>query len=170
MGTGSCIRCSSCGYGIHVREGVGMMYSPSAVFYGRCDDPTQNWSGAFPAGLCEDGKPLLLGLVKSERIKKAAFNLLSEGARPGEYGHELYVCPKCMRFENLFYFELVCSSGNYEPDYKCTKCRTIMKPVAIRDSAVQTEIMYRDQRKVEWKCPKCGGEEISWMTDCICWD
>ena len=108
MGKSYEIKCAACGYGIPVKEGVGMMYSPHAVFYGRCDDPTQNWSVAFPDGYCEKDKPLLLSLVKSNRIKDIAFSLISHGARPDRgYGHGLYTCPKCNRLANRFYFKLV---------------------------------------------------------------
>jgi hypothetical protein len=114
---------AACAYGISATQGVGMMYSPHAVFYGRCDDPGQNWSVAFPDGYCEDRKPLLLSLVKCQRIKDVAFGLISNGATPNrEYGHERYGCPNCKRMANRFYFKLTSPTHKYEPDYHCSNC------------------------------------------------
>ena len=77
MGHSYSIKCSDCDYGLSVIEGVGMMYSPNAVFYGRCDDPKQNWSVSFPDGYCERDKPLLLTLVKCDKIKGEDFKPLT---------------------------------------------------------------------------------------------
>ena len=101
-----------------------MAYSPHAVFYGHCDDPTQKWSVAFPDGNCEEGKPLLFSLVENQKIKEKAYELLNKGASPEDYyGHELYVCPKCMRFDTQFYFKLTSWREDYEPEYICTECK-----------------------------------------------
>jgi hypothetical protein len=64
MGRQYGIKCAECDYGISVMEGVGMMCSPNTVFY----------------GYSENDKPLLLSLVKSKRIKNAAFAFLSNSA------------------------------------------------------------------------------------------
>jgi predicted RNA-binding Zn-ribbon protein involved in translation (DUF1610 family) len=143
-------------------EGIGMMYAPNAVFYGRCDDPTQNWSIAFQDGYCEEDKPLLLSLVKSKKIKDKAFDLLSSGAIPDDdYGHELYVCPKCMRLANRFYFKLLSSAGDYEPDYHCAKCKTVLRRVEVKDTSdEELQLIYKNHRKIDWKCPDCGNDRI----------
>jgi len=155
------IRCSSCGYGLEVTEGVGWLYSPKTVFYGHCNDPPQNWSVAFPDGYCEFDKPLLFSLVKNKSIRNKAFDLLANGAKPKYYGHELYMCPECMRFSNRFYFRLRSPDGNYEPDYKCGRCKTELKRVMIESDDVRTKVVYtKYKREVNWKCPKCGGKEI----------
>lgn len=98
------LKCAACDYGVRVTEGIGMMYSPHAVFYGR-----------------EGDEPLLLTLVHSQRIRDVAFGLLSTGATPGPgYGHHLYTCPKCHRLANDFYFKLTSPTRRYEPDYRCS--------------------------------------------------
>ena len=172
MGQAYSIKCSSCDYGLSVTKGVGMMYSPNAVFHGRCDDPSQNWSLAFPDGYCEDDKPLLLSLVKSEKIKDKAFTLLATGAVPDfGYGHELYTCPKCMQLENRFYFKLISPSENYEPDYKCSICRASLYRVVVKlNRNGRIKLTRRDRQKVDWKCPDCGGNQLISNGDLIYWD
>ena len=173
MGQGYSLKCSSCDYSISVTEGVGMMYSPHAVFYGRCDDPTQNWSIAFPDGYCEDDKPLLLSLVKSKRIKDKAFELLANGAAPVDfdYGHELYVCPKCMRLANRFHFKLESPSEQYEPNYRCSNCKALLHRVEVKFAKDGNgKVVYKNKRAANWKCPECGGDRLVYGEDMIMWD
>jgi hypothetical protein len=161
------LKCAACAYGIQVTAGIGMMYSPHAVFYGRCGDPGQNWSLAFPDGYCKDGKPLLLSLVESQRIKDAAFGLMSRGATPDdEYGHELYACPNCKRLANRFYSKLTSTIDQYEPDYHCSNCRTQLRRLELEQGHDdQIEIVDRNHRKVHWKCPECGCENLIYRAD-----
>ena len=188
MGQQYRIKCASCNYSISISKGVGMMYSPNAVFYGRCDDKTQNWSVAFPDGYCEHDKPLLLSLVKDKRIKKDAFSLLSSGATPDYgYGHDLYFCPECKRIENMFYFKLVSTTETYEPDYKCPSCDTALQQIEIKQNdddegklldefdLMQSEdnvIEFVDKNKqtIDWKCPKCGNDKLMFSGEMIMWD
>ena len=172
MGQGYSIKCSRCDYSLSVTEGVGMMYSPNAVFYGRCDDPTQNCGIAFPDGYCEEDKPLLLSLVKSKTIKDKAFNLLASGATPDDdYGHELLVYPKCLRLANRFYFKLLSSVGDYKPDFHCSKCRTSLQRVDVRSIFDgDLEIIDKNHRKVDWKCPECGNDRLIYDGHMLLWD
>ena len=170
MGQGYNLKCSTCDYRISVTEGIGMAYSSNAVFYGRCDDPTQNWSIAFPDGYCEGGKPLLSKLVKSKKIRNKAFELLASAAVPDEYGHELYICSKCLLLSNRFYFRLLHENGDYEPDYKCPHCKTSLRRVAIKTKTDGTvDIVYTNHRKAEWKCPDCGGNKLE-LDGMMLWD
>ena len=171
MGSGYDIKCSSCDYSFSVWEGIGMMYSPHAVFYGRCDDPTQNWSIAFPDGFCENGEPLLFSLVEDDEIREKASLLLNNGAEPGGYGHKVYICPKCMQLENRFYFKLHLQSEDYEPDYKCLHCNTSLRCVELKQHKDgQIEIVDENHRKVNWLCPKCGNDRLIFGELCMCWD
>ena len=172
MGQQYGMKCAACDYSVSIKEGVGMMYSPHAVFYGRCDDPTQNWSIAFPDGFCKDGKPLLLSLVKSKRIKDAAFRLLANGATPDDgYGHGLYMCPKCNRLAERFYFKLTSHSEVYEPDYSCSHCKIKLRRAELKhgDDGM-SEVVYRNHQKSYWKCPDCGGDKLVFSGDMIMWD
>jgi len=172
MGKGYGIKCAACDYGLSVTEGVGMMYSPNAVFRGRCNDPSQNWSIASPDGYCEHDKPLLLSLVKNMKIKENALTLLAGGACPdNDYGHELYTCPKCMRLSNWFYFKLISTTGDFEPDYKCSECDTSLTRVeAKRGNDGRITLTCRNHQNVNWKCPDCGGGQLVSTGDFIQWD
>ena len=170
MGQGYDLKCSTCEYRVSVAEGIGMMYSPNAVFYGRCDDRSQKWSIALPDGYCEDGKPLLLDLVKSKKIKDKAFELLANGAVPDEYGHELYLCPKCLRLSNRFYFKLLSEKEDFEPDYQCSHCKTLLRRVKINTRKDGTaNIVDKNGRKHDWKCLICGGDKLT-VKDMVLWD
>ena len=172
MGKGYGMKCSSCDYGISVTEGVGMMYSPNAVFYGRCDDPTQNWSIAFPDGYCEKNKPMLLSLVKCDKIKEKAFELLANGATPDfGYGHELYACPKCMRLDINFYFKLVSPTEQFEPAYQCSNCDTTLRRVQTKICLDGSRgMVFKNNRKINWKCPECSGNKLMDDGNVIMWD
>jgi len=145
----------------------------SCGFYGRCDDLTQNWSTVFPDGFCREGKPLLSSLVNCKRIKNKAFKMLADGAVPleNEYGHELYVCTKCMRLSNRFHFNLESSSEKYEPDYRCTACKTLLSRVDVCfDSNDNARFIYKNQQVILWKCPKCGGDSLVHDGSYVMWD
>ena len=172
MGQQYGLKCAECDYSISVTEGVGMRYSPNAVFFGRCNDSSQNWSIAFPDGYCEEDKPLLLSLVKSKRIKDTAFELLSNGAVPDNgYGHELYICPKCSRLANRFYFKLSSDTEQYEPDYRCSKCKTTLRRVALKHGDDgRSNVIYKNNRSAGWKCPDCDCGKLVYSGDFILWD
>ena len=172
MGQNYEIKCSACDYRISVSEGVGMADSPHAVFYGRCDDPSQNWSIACPDGFCEEGIPNLSKYVKSKRIKEKAFALLSQGAKPADdYGYEMYHCPKCMRLENRFYFRLKTFPGKYEPEYKCPKCKGSLQRVELKEKKDnRIEVVNKNGSKADWKCPKCGNNCLVFDGIEMLWD
>ena len=170
MGQEFNIKCTACDYSVSVQLGIGMMYSPHAVFYGFCNDNTQNWSVAFPDGLCELGKPLLNDLIKNKRIKEKAFSLLKNRAIADDnYGHELYICSKCQRLYNRFYFHLIDKEGEYEPEYKCSYCRVLLKKVELKEDKGILKVFYNNNYAV-WKCPKCGNDELAYGDLMILWD
>ena len=182
MGTGCEYTCSSCGYVLEITEGIGMLHSPEHVFHGY------------------DGKPFLLSLIKSERIRKKVSGLLAAGAQPAaleypekeysenlddpgvskyaqphDYGYEVYACPKCNRVSNLYYFKLTTPDGDYEPDYKCSKCKTMLQHAELKDHCTDDgrfiEIRFEDGHKAGWKCPKCSCDKIEkGGTIMILWD
>ena len=178
MGTGILFSCTACKYSKDLSFGVGMMYSPNAVFYGRCNDATQNWSVAFPNGYCENDNPLLLSLVKEEKTKEKAFGFLSKGAKPDgyKYGHEAYICPKCKCLETRFYFRLKKEDVMYEPDYRCEKCVSSLKRTHFLDTnkKVIENIQnidydgiskvficyYENDASVIWNCPDCDNDHF----------
>ena len=168
MGKAYELKCSQCEYGISVLEGFGFAYSPDAVFFGHCDDPTQNWSVACPDGYCEKDKPYLLELVDDEVIRDKAFELLANGATPDNYGHELYACPKCMRLANRFYFELMSPNEQFVPDYKCLACKTsLLRVKVLRERNGRGKIVYRNNHQANWKCPECGCAKLVFVRGSI---
>jgi rubrerythrin len=113
-----------------------------------------------------------LSLVRGKRIKDAAFVLLSKGAVPDdEYGHELYICPKCNRLANRFYFKLTFGMESYEPDYHCSKCKTQLRRAMLKHKNNDLiEIIYKNNRNAEWKCPECGCGKLIYTGDLLFWD
>jgi DNA-directed RNA polymerase subunit M/transcription elongation factor TFIIS len=97
---------------------------------------------------------------------------LADGATPDEdYGHAIYICPKCARLANRFYFKLTSPAGEYEPDYRCQKCKARLLPVTLKLSEHRkTKVVYKDRRMADWKCPECGGNKIVYDKDFIMWD
>ena len=172
MGKGYGIECTACDYSISVTEGVGMRYSPNAVFYGSCNDPSQKWSIAFPDGLCKPGKPLLDDLVENESIKSRAFALIEAGATPTKgYGHELYVCPKCNRLHNNFYFHLKSAAEEYEPDYKCSHCNSLLERAELITENGLKMVIFKNNENAHWKCPQCGNDKLEFMNGSLLrWD
>ena len=168
MGSGYTLKCSTCDYQLPVMEGIGMFYSRNSVFYGRCDDPMQNRSGAFHCGWREEGGPLLQDLVKCKEIKEKAFELLEGGAVPISFAHELYICPECHNLSSLFHFSLNGKKGYFEPEYKCTCCNASLKRAEVEFLKDSVEI-YVDRRKINWKCPVCRGEALL-CVDFFLWD
>ena len=146
MGTMYKISCTGCDYKLSFYEGIGMMYSPNRVFY------------------AEDGEaPLLASLVKGKRIKEKAFLLLTEGAEPEEYGHELYGCKKCHRLADRFHFRLSFPAGQYEPDYRCSRCKKELVPVRGNEPDDQGFLPYLEDvfRESGWSCPKCNDAKLT---------
>lgn len=164
------IKCTCCDYEFSVQEGVGMMYSPHAVFYGSCDDSSQNWSIAFPDGYCEPGKPMLNDLVKSAEIKARAFDFIKAGGTPGEYGHELYICPDCNRLHNEFFFSLVKGDAEYEPEYQCSHCRIPLRRVLLKERFKDHKFVFVGGETADLHCPQCGNKTLEYDRPILNWD
>lgn len=156
MGKQYKIQCFKCGYSIRLTLGIGMMYSPRSVF---CENHI-------------DKKPLLLAMVRSKRIKMEALALLDQGATPApDYGHEAYICPKCHRLSNRFYFRLLGKDGEYEPDYRCFKCRTLLKRADMKAESGRFYIVFKeDDQDADWACPNCGNKEMVVGWEMGLWD
>ena len=177
MGDGYDLKCKACDYGISVIEGIGMLYSPDSVFYGRWKDEGHDWRKGIPDGCGKWERPLLFSLIEDKKIRNKAFGLLANGAVPkmpgsdGSYGHRLYVCPECCRLANRFYFKLVSEEEEYEPDYRCSECDVPLCRVKTEYSkGIGTELVRPDRSKVKWKCPECGGGELGSGGGLFLWD
>lgn len=81
-----------------------------------------------------------------------AFNekwVLFEGKR---FGHVLFKCPKCNRYEAGFYTHVETADGKYECVYNCPKCDTPMKIYkgCISDAVQKNDI----------SCQHCGSSNV----------
>ena len=173
MGEGFNIKCTTCDYDFEILSGVGFAHSPNAVFYGRCDsNPERRWSICFPDGICKPGTPLLLEIIESESIRERALKLIADGAKPcDDYEYDLYLCPNCMNLENLFYFKLLSLKEHYEPDYRCEKCQITLQRVKVVSYNERTlQLVYRNNHKADWRCPKCGSNHLVHGGRFINWD
>jgi ssDNA-binding Zn-finger/Zn-ribbon topoisomerase 1 len=171
MGKKYGIKCAGCDYSFRANEGVGMMYSMEGVFYGWYN-PTKKWNIALFDGMHKMEKPLILSLIKDKRIEDSVFKLLTDGAAPSkEYAHEVYSCPECNRLANRFYFKLILSDRNYEPDYCCPHCDTLLQRVTIKSYMNgECKIVYKNDSSKKWECPECGCKKLVYEDYAAIWD
>lgn len=137
MGYSTNISCGQCDYKKHFTLGIGMMYNPATVFYG--------------------DKPTITSLVKNRAIVKKALELIQGGGSPGDYGHEIYGCPRCKKLNERFYFSIMMKEEKFEPQYKCPACK-------------QTQIRISESEIAEWPCPSCGNKSLSSGPGGVLWD
>lgn len=162
MGRGYVLECAKCGMGIGTYYvGTGMMYVPSSI------------------------RSMLKSLIRSREIRSHVETMLDKGASfsdGGSYGHDLYICPKCNKLYERFYFRLECGSEIYEPPYMCHKCK---KPLLLarfrgREQVAETgdyfsatspfRIVGRDDENIAARCPNCGGDEFNSIVENFMWD
>ena len=87
------------------------------------------------------------------------------------HGSAQYLCPKCGRLHNKFFFALIGSGGKYQPTYSCSKCKSLLELVdLIRTEA--GEIQIKSGLSLSWKCPNCGSDKlvVDNEADIICYD
>lgn len=159
-----------------------MCYSQGAVFYGTPGDdfcPTKEklvtrLGKAVKATVKsteesdEQGEPLIFYLVHDKRIETEVRSLLKSGATPLgrnylDYGHELYVCPKCNMLSERFAFQLKTGWGKtYEPDYRCERCGERLGGASfVHDDSLnhrQSRVAHTDG--MPCLCPECGRDAL----------
>jgi len=147
-----------CDYSFSITEGIGIAYSPENIIYGYKYEIGPNWKSELLDSTYEHEKPLLLLFVKEREIREKVFSIVAEEESPAakgliggvlEYGHELYICPKCKMLDNRFFFTIKASSNNYIPDYKCSRCTASLKRARLtrikdREAEVKHEKMLSD--------------------------
>lgn len=140
------LRCNKCGYGIKAWLGIGMMYSPEQVFYGKA--------------------PSLKELVADESISNEALSLIKSGQKASDdYGHALYACPDDNYLFERFSFKV----GEFEPNYPCPYCDKSLQQVTFAKGNLGTTRLKFVDTNIIWHCPKCKNEllkEISFAN----WD
>jgi hypothetical protein len=147
MGQGFGVRYTKCEYNKYFHLGIGMMYSPTAVF-GRT--------------YLDNEKPLLDLLVKSKKIKEQAFTILHDrnGVPTDDYGHEVYYCPHCHELYERFHFCITYAGGSFEPEYKCSKCRHLLHRTQIIMENGKFRLLYKNNKPINWCCPQCGNDKL----------
>lgn len=143
--------------------GAGKMYSPESVFHG------------YP-----DEAPMLDSLVKSRRVIAEAHARLGAGFLPeDDFGHMVYLCPRCMDFTQRFYFRLIRDKEEYEPDFRCSICKKGLIPVEVvdvmekaPDAGMKVVRYLHPETEIAWRCPVCLSAELENDGSCAprCWD
>ena len=149
MGISIIVHCRQCEYNAgDFTLGIGRRHTPEAVFYG----------GVYGFDR-KKKKPMLASLVKSWKIKKEAFDLITAGSIPDkQYGHEVYGCNHCKSLHGKFYFRIMAGEKIFEPEYKCPKCK---KPLSC--------LNVPDRDCFQWPCLSCGNKELAVHVR-LCWD
>ena len=94
---------------------------------------------------------LLPYLIRSKKTVVHIKQLLNEknAELVDDYGHKIYLCPKCGVLCERFYLRLEYDGGSYEVAYRCTKCKAVLIKL---DADEKTE-------KINFQpypCPQCG--------------
>ena len=125
----------------------------------------------------DTGKPYFNEYIKSKKILADVNRILNTEKNVHEdeiaYGHRIswrghgsaqYLCPKCGRFHNNFYFKLTFTGGTYEPAYFCTKCKSKLLLIDI----IEDNDIYEKNRfctilsaeQINWRCPLCDHDKL----------
>lgn len=153
MGSSFGIKCKECDYEKQFKLGIGMMYSP-----GNLEDVDSEFS-------------LLPYLIKSKKRLNLVRGLLKDkNGRIGEfYGHKLFVCSKCRAFYERFSFKIDYDGGTFVSEYKCSKCKVLLREVEyIKSNDGRSEEIIDFSK---YACPKCGNYSLfEDQTMMVMWD
>jgi len=95
-----------------------------------------NWNAEYLDADYDFGMPFILDIITDRVQREKAFSLIDKAQDcdinqllrfPGDYGYDLYICPKCKLLNNHFYFKISTSSDSFEPHYICSACESTMK-------------------------------------------
>ena len=154
MGQKYGVKCSQCDFSFPVNIGHGML--------GCCFFETN----------IRTGKPYFYGYIKSkrtiadiERIRETWIEVIEDETvyekRKQWRGHgsAQYLCPKCGRMHNKFFFALIGSGGRYQPTYYCSTCRNKVVLVELKVSK-SGEVTVISEKPIKWICPKCENDKF----------
>ena len=154
MGTMFGVKCSKCDYRFEANIGHGFL-----------------WCGFFELDV-DTEKPYYYGYIKSKKILTRIENILETwddvhedkslySKRDQWHGHgsAQYLCPKCGKLHNKFYFAITGSGGTYEPEYHCSKCRVKLVLVELIQDK-QERIRIKAEQEIKWQCPNCENNKL----------
>jgi len=123
MGIGLTISCRHCHWKDNYIVGVGMLYSSLESVLG---------------AVHHSERESVRDLLENHEIDHDAT----------EYGHKIFVCPKCGALRNRFYYKIFYGPGKVcESVFTCGRCRSRM-------AEVDSDIGYH-------ACPRCGERGLS---------
>ena len=129
MGHGITVECTNCDYIEIFQLGIGFMYSS-----------LEN----------------VIDLISPKRKEKVLNILQNEEVHTVDYGHELFVCPKCNTLASRFEFLISYNNGKtYGPYFRCPECR--LKLVLLKEPIENIP------------CPKCGDRTLT-QFEAYMWD
>ncbi|MCL2722331.1 MAG: hypothetical protein FWD47_13460 [Treponema sp.] len=75
------------------------------------------------------------------------------------HGSAQYICKKCGRLHNKFFFALTGSGGKYQPTYNCSSCKgkVALVELIVSKSGVVT---IKSEQQIKWVCPKCKNDKL----------
>ena len=75
------------------------------------------------------------------------------------------IATSCIRF----YFRISTPEIDFEPDYKCSKCRRTL--IRVNEIKSEGKIVLTDKtgKTIEWTCPHCGSGKLT-SDMIIMWD
>lgn len=117
--------------------GIGMRYSPYALI---------DFDSKFA---------LLPHLIPSKKTQQLVRNLIvnKNGSFADGYKHSVYRCSKCGEFYGRFFFHIDYDDGNFEPTYKCTKCKKTLDLFELPEYGQADLSLY--------PCPQCGKNSLA---------
>jgi hypothetical protein len=155
------------------------MHVPEIIFGKRRDAVSNGQSVRESSNERYDtDKPLLHEIVKDKKIKEVSFALWANGAELIDgYGNAGYICPKCMRIHEKFFYTLRSPEGEYQPSYRCSSCSIKLLRITEKESMLwhdneegKSEIECEGGVVLKWKCRKCGGETLALLGGVGFWD
>ena len=148
------VKCSRCFYHFIVNKGHG---------FDDCEFFEEN---------PDTGKPYYYGYIDNKSIIDDVDNILeiwesvveneeAYSKNNGWHGHgsAQYLCPKCGRLHNKFYFSLIGSGGTYEPVYQCKKCKSELILVDLFHGEYNV-VNVKTGQEVKWRCPICRSRKL----------
>ena len=118
------------------------------------------------------GKPYYYGYIKSQKILADIERIVDTWDVVDEdedlyhlrrewsgHGSAQYLCSKCGRLHNKFFFALIGTGGKYQPTYYCSTCkgRLTLVELIVGD---KRRISIKSEPQVKWKCPNCDSDKL----------